>query len=84
MIQNCHMQIKFLLLALLMVVFSPSQVTAEELSFKSEILPILEQQCLMCHGAEPFQGELDLRSVASLLIGGKSVSAVTPNKAEHS
>ena len=82
--QNYHMQMKFLLLALLVVVFGPSQVTAEELSFKSEILPIFEQQCLMCHGAEPFQGELDLRSVASLLKGGKSGSAVTPNKAEHS
>ena len=74
----------FALLGLVTTVFGTSASAAPAPSFESEVLPIFEQRCLACHGQEPFQGELDLRSVEGLLKGGKSGAAVAPGSAEHS
>ncbi len=74
----------YALLGLLLPAFLAPAAAAPAPSFEFDVLPIFEQRCLACHGQEPFQGELDLRSVEGLLMGGKSGSAVTPGSAEHS
>ena len=48
--------------------------------FETEIAPILEANCLACHGSGQLQADLDLRSRDSILKGGKSGPAVIPGK----
>ena len=52
--------------------------------FESDILPIFEANCLACHGGEPRQGDLDLRTRDGLLRGGRSGVAIVPGLAEES
>ena len=44
--------------------------------FETEVAPILEANCLACHGSSMQQAGLDLRSRESILRGGKSGPAV--------
>lgn len=54
------------------------------LSFEADILPILNAHCLQCHGGVHQKNELDLRTHAALLTGGKSGAAVVPGKPDES
>ena len=49
-----------------------------------DVLPILLRRCANCHGATYQEGDLDLRSRASILKGGKSGAAITPGKPDAS
>ncbi|HEY4310038.1 MAG TPA: PSD1 and planctomycete cytochrome C domain-containing protein [Pirellulales bacterium] len=49
-----------------------------------DVLPILLLRCTSCHGRQRREGELDLRSRASMLKGGKSGPALVPGKPEES
>jgi hypothetical protein len=50
----------------------------------SQVLPILELRCTVCHGKRLQEGGLDLRSFDSMLTGGKSGPALVPGKPEDS
>jgi len=41
--------------------------------FETDVLPILEANCVSCHGRGARQAELDLRTRAGLLRGGRRV-----------
>ncbi len=45
--------------------------------FETDILPIFQQHCLVCHSDSPQHG-LDLRDLERVLKGGESGAAVTP------
>jgi mono/diheme cytochrome c family protein len=49
-----------------------------------DVLPILLRRCTVCHGAYTREGDLDLRTRASMLRGGKSGPAIVPGKPEKS
>ncbi len=49
-----------------------------------DILPILLLRCTACHGRQKREGELDLRTRAAMLRGGKSGPALVPGKPEES
>ena len=53
-------------------------------TFKADVLPILAENCLMCHGQEPRQGGLDLQSAAALLQGGQSGPAIVAGSPDRS
>ena len=53
-------------------------------TFESDIKPILDTRCVLCHGANAPQANLDLRSLESLLKGGKSGPAIVPGSADGS
>ena len=53
------------------------------LRYEMDARPILNKSCVRCHGAEP-KADLDLRTLAGVLKGGKSGSAVTPKDASRS
>src|SRR5262245_60671658 len=57
---------------------SPAQT-----AFDKDIKPILEKNCLSCHG-ETMQGRLDLRTRESALKGGARGADVVPGKPEDS
>jgi Protein of unknown function (DUF1553)/Protein of unknown function (DUF1549)/Planctomycete cytochrome C len=52
--------------------------------FNTEILPIFQAKCLVCHGEALRQHGLDLRTRDSLLKGGESGPAIVPGSARAS
>ncbi len=61
----------------------PKTVTSS-LTYDKDILPILRANCLNCHGDPLKKGEFDIRSLASLKIGGDSGAGVIAGDAEKS
>ncbi len=55
-----------------------------EQSFQSSVLPVLRANCLGCHGDNAPQADLDLRTVDSILAGGKSGPAVLAGSSDRS
>ncbi|MBL6706579.1 MAG: hypothetical protein ISQ06_10730, partial [Planctomycetaceae bacterium] len=49
-----------------------------------DVLPYLYTRCVVCHGARRQEADLDLRTVESILKGGKSGPVVVPGKPEES
>jgi hypothetical protein len=59
--------------------------TREETQFfETHVRPLLAERCYRCHGAEKSSGNLRLDSLAAVLQGGDSGSAVTPGKPTES
>jgi mono/diheme cytochrome c family protein len=52
--------------------------------FKSEILPVLEKNCVQCHGDQKKMAGLDLSTFAGLMAGGSSGPVIAPGKPERS
>jgi len=52
--------------------------------FERDVLPILEQNCLKCHGEKVRKGDLDQRRVSLLLKGGERGPALVKGSAEDS
>ncbi len=74
-------------LATLLGAQTPTQTPAARpvpISFANEIFPILEANCLSCHGAQMQLARLDLRTRESALAGGAHGPAVVPGNAEQS
>lgn len=53
-------------------------------SFAKDIFPVLEANCLTCHGATMQLARLDLRTRESTLAGGAHGPAIVPGSAEQS
>ena len=52
--------------------------------FKSEILPVLEKNCVSCHGPNQKMARLDLSSFATMMQGSASGPVIAPGKPERS
>jgi hypothetical protein len=81
--------LKFALFALLLAAAGGVSLGDEPAPIKPEvtqhdIVPILLLRCTVCHGARKHEGELDLRSRASMVRGGKSGPAFVPCKPDES
>lgn len=48
--------------------------------FETDVLPLLRERCLKCHGVGKVKGGLDLRNRPALLEGGDTGPAVVPGK----
>jgi mono/diheme cytochrome c family protein len=57
---------------------------ADEAFFVREVAPILEQNCLRCHGPKSPRGGLALTTAAGLSAGGDSGPVVAPGKPDES
>ena len=57
---------------------------AETIDFTRDIKPILEVQCVNCHGGEKPKGKLSLETRANALKGGEKGSALIPGKSADS
>lgn len=64
---------------------SPDEAAkASDRFWKAHIQPMLSAHCLDCHGDKKKRNDLDLRTVASILKGGKSGPAVIPGRPDRS
>ena len=52
--------------------------------FASEILPVLEKNCVACHGSKQKMGGLDLSSFNGMMSGSSSGPVIAPGKPERS
>src|SRR5207237_4117418 len=52
--------------------------------FKTEILPVLEKNCVSCHGQKQKMAKLDLSSFAGMMEGSSSGPVIAPGKPERS
>ena len=60
------------------------QAPANTVGFAADVQPILQRNCLLCHGTTFTFGELDLQTREGLLKGGTRGPAIVPGKAEES
>src|ERR1700745_3145050 len=52
--------------------------------FKSEIMPVLEKNCVACHGDKQKMAGLDLSSFSGMMTGSSSGPGIAPGKPERS
>src|SRR5205809_2488283 len=52
--------------------------------FKTEILPVLEKNCVQCHGPQNKMAKLDLSSFTGMMEGSGSGPVIAPGKPERS
>ncbi len=70
---------------LLLVLGAAAQDKGKEVSFKQDVAPIIQKNCIPCHAEDNFNpSELSLDSYSSLMQGGKHGSPVVPGKASES
>src|SRR5262245_56016717 len=62
----------------------PPARAADKVDFEHQIKPILELDCLRCHGAEKPKGGLRLDTKGGALKGGDEGPALVPGKPEQS
>lgn len=76
---------KSVLIASAVICFGGAQVRADaKVDFTKDIQPILQENCIKCHGPEKQKGELRLDSKAATFKGGKDGSVITPGQADKS
>jgi len=63
---------------------SPSEQPAEKIITQHDVLPIVLLRCTTCHGARLKQGGVDLRTPASMRLGGMNGPALVPGDPEAS
>jgi hypothetical protein len=71
-------------LLLLAAAVLPGLLAGAEVRFQKDILPLLEQRCVMCHNGPNAQQGLQLSSAAGLLKGGAHGAAVVAGRPEDS
>ncbi|MBV8818754.1 MAG: DUF1549 domain-containing protein, partial [Acidobacteriaceae bacterium] len=64
--------------------FSVGLLAADTTKFQTDVLPILQKNCIGCHGGAKPQAGLSLQSIEDLLHGGQSGPAVRPGKPDAS
>src|SRR5215208_5156111 len=67
----------------LAVIAAPAFAQRDPL-FKTEILPVLEKNCVACHGTKQKMAKLDLSSFAGMMEGSASGPVIAPGKPERS
>ena len=65
-------------------VFEPPVLAASTPSFKDDVAPILEKNCLTCHSSSVHKSGLILESYSSLMKGGRHGQPVLPHDAKGS
>jgi cytochrome c553 len=62
----------------------PAPAQGGSVSFQNDILPIMENSCVRCHGGSRAEKGLDLRSYAALMAGSRNGAMVIPGNADAS
>jgi hypothetical protein len=59
-------------------------VSRSDMSFQSNVLPVLKRHCLKCHGVSKKEGQLQLHSPVRIWKGGESGPTIVPSRPEQS
>lgn len=73
------------IVAISVMTISTGSVIADEVEFTRDVLPLLKQHCLDCHGPDTAESQLRLDSPLSALRGGDSgEQAIVPGRSDQS
>ena len=75
---------KFLRIAVVIIAVAAPASAQRDPLFKSEILPVLEKNCVGCHGPQRKMAKLDLSSFTGMMEGSSSGPVIAPGKPERS
>jgi cytochrome c553 len=75
---------RVLLAAFVVPHIAASQARPSQPVFETDVLPILEANCVRCHGAKVKSAHLDLSKYGQVLKGGESGAVVVPGKSSES
>src|SRR5215813_1295930 len=67
-----------------LLILSIPAIAQRDPLFKTEILPVLEKNCVSCHGPNQKMARLDLSSFAGMMEGSSSGPVIAPGKPERS
>lgn len=62
----------------------PEPPKVEMVSYEKQVFPIFKAKCLTCHGDPQKKADLDLKTLATALMGGSSGPGAVPGKLEGS
>src|SRR6185503_14752747 len=79
-----RMKFNSLIIPVAVFVAVPIALRAAAPDFTKEIKPILEQNCLKCHGEEQKRGGLRLHTKAAAITGGDTGTTLVPGKSKDS
>jgi len=82
--ERCQRPISHFSIAIAAIFAVNVSIRADESLHERDVLPILTRQCLGCHGGLRQKSDLDLRTVPSMLKGGKSGPALKSGDASGS
>src|SRR4051794_12213388 len=76
----------FVVWPVLLAIASPAAhaQTSRKVSFSKDVVPLLTQRCMECHGREPLMANLDLRTRDGALKGAKHGPVIVPGDAAAS
>jgi hypothetical protein len=75
---------QFLLTSVVIAAIAAPAVAQRDPLFKTEILPVLEKNCVQCHGPQRKMAKLDLSNFTGMMEGGSSGPVIAPGKPERS
>jgi len=76
--------VRLTLLALVVSLSLGAQTFTRAPMWQHEVLPVLEKNCVKCHGADQTMAKLDLTKFESVLKGGISGPPITPGHPDMS
>jgi len=62
----------------------PPHTPSATVSFSKDVLPILQNSCVNCHGGEKISKGLDLKTYAGLMTGSQSGAVIVSGNAANS
>ena len=62
----------------------PPASTKKDVTYATDIKPILDKSCIKCHGVDKPKGKLNLTTLEGVLKGGKDGKEIVPGKIEKS
>jgi uncharacterized membrane protein len=68
----------------LLAVKAPADPASGNVDFAKDVVPILKEYCVRCHGGDKVKGKLNLKTKAGFLKGGVSGEVVVPGKPDKS
>src|SRR5437870_3708706 len=74
----------FLRIGIAVLAFAIPAAAQRDPLFKTEILPVLEKNCVACHGEKQKMAKLDLSSFTGMMEGSSSGPVIAPGKPERS
>ena len=74
----------WLRIGIVTMAFATSAPAQRDPLFKTEILPVLEKNCVQCHGPQQKMAKLDLSSFTGMMQGSSSGPVLVPGKPERS
>ena len=75
---------QFLLTSIVIAAIAAPASAQRDPLFKTEILPVLEKNCVQCHGPQRKMAKLDLSNFTGMMEGGSSGPVIAPGKPERS